>query len=110
MAGLRAYDEALLRRAFDVARRSRAAGDHPFGCVLAHARRPRRLAMPRRWLGRRSFIAHWSVGRSRLERSNCAPAWRELGPGHNERKYGLNRRGNLQRVQLRGDLTRQELL
>jgi tRNA(Arg) A34 adenosine deaminase TadA len=33
--GLRAYDEALLRRAFDVARRSRAAGDHPFGCVLA---------------------------------------------------------------------------
>ncbi|HZZ23152.1 MAG TPA: nucleoside deaminase [Roseiarcus sp.] len=34
-AGLRAYDEALLRRAFDVARRSRAAGDHPFGSVLA---------------------------------------------------------------------------
>ena len=32
---LRAYDEALLRRAFDVARRSRAAGDHPFGSVLA---------------------------------------------------------------------------
>ena len=32
---LRPYDEALLRRAFDVARRSRAAGDHPFGCVLA---------------------------------------------------------------------------
>jgi tRNA(Arg) A34 adenosine deaminase TadA len=34
-AGLRTYDEALLRRAFDVARRSRAEGDHPFGCVLA---------------------------------------------------------------------------
>jgi tRNA(Arg) A34 adenosine deaminase TadA len=33
--GLRAYDEALLRRAFDVARGSRAAGDHPFGSVLA---------------------------------------------------------------------------
>jgi tRNA(Arg) A34 adenosine deaminase TadA len=32
---LRPYDEALLRRAFDVARRSRVAGDHPFGCVLA---------------------------------------------------------------------------
>ncbi|HEY1862720.1 MAG TPA: nucleoside deaminase [Roseiarcus sp.] len=32
---LRAYDEALLRRAFDVARRSRAVGDHPFGSVLA---------------------------------------------------------------------------
>jgi tRNA(Arg) A34 adenosine deaminase TadA len=31
----RAYDEALLRRAFDVARRSRAAGDHPFGSLLA---------------------------------------------------------------------------
>jgi tRNA(Arg) A34 adenosine deaminase TadA len=31
----RPYDEALLRRAFDVARRSRAAGDHPFGSVLA---------------------------------------------------------------------------
>jgi hypothetical protein len=30
-ASLRPYDEALLRRAFDVARRSRAAGDHPFG-------------------------------------------------------------------------------
>src|ERR1700734_1708719 len=34
-AGLRPYDEALLRRAFDVASRSRAAGDHPFGSVLA---------------------------------------------------------------------------
>ena len=33
--GLRAYDEVLLRHAFDVARRSRAAGDHPFGSVLA---------------------------------------------------------------------------
>jgi len=32
---LRPYDEALLRLAFDVARRSRAAGDHPFGSVLA---------------------------------------------------------------------------
>jgi tRNA(Arg) A34 adenosine deaminase TadA len=34
-ASLRPYDEALLRRAFDVARRSRAAGDHPFGSLLA---------------------------------------------------------------------------
>src|ERR1700734_3850097 len=34
-AGLRPYDEALLRRAFDVAKRSRTAGDHPFGSVLA---------------------------------------------------------------------------
>jgi tRNA(Arg) A34 adenosine deaminase TadA len=34
-AALRPYDEALLRRAFDVARRSREAGDHPFGAVLA---------------------------------------------------------------------------
>ena len=34
-ASLRPYDEALLRRAFDVASRSRAAGDHPFGSVLA---------------------------------------------------------------------------
>jgi tRNA(Arg) A34 adenosine deaminase TadA len=34
-ASRRPYDEALLRRAFDVARRSRAAGDHPFGSVLA---------------------------------------------------------------------------
>jgi tRNA(Arg) A34 adenosine deaminase TadA len=34
-ASLRIYDEALLRQAFDVARRSRAAGDHPFGSVLA---------------------------------------------------------------------------
>src|SRR5271154_1164160 len=31
----RPYDEALLRQAFDVARRSRVAGDHPFGYVLA---------------------------------------------------------------------------
>ena len=31
----RPYDEALLRQAFEVARRSRAAGDHPFGSVLA---------------------------------------------------------------------------
>jgi tRNA(Arg) A34 adenosine deaminase TadA len=34
-ASPRPYDEALLRRSFDVARRSRAAGDHPFGSVLA---------------------------------------------------------------------------
>jgi tRNA(Arg) A34 adenosine deaminase TadA len=34
-ASLRHYDEALLRQAFDVAKRSRAAGDHPFGSVLA---------------------------------------------------------------------------
>ena len=32
---LRPYDEALLRRAFDVARRAREGGDHPFGSVLA---------------------------------------------------------------------------
>jgi tRNA(Arg) A34 adenosine deaminase TadA len=35
VASPRPYDEALLRQAFDVARRSRAAGDHPFGSVLA---------------------------------------------------------------------------
>jgi tRNA(Arg) A34 adenosine deaminase TadA len=34
---LRPYDEALLRRAFDVARRAREGGDHPFGSVLADA-------------------------------------------------------------------------
>jgi tRNA(Arg) A34 adenosine deaminase TadA len=34
-ASLRAYDEALLRRAFDVAKHSRDSGDHPFGSVLA---------------------------------------------------------------------------
>ena len=34
-ASHRPYDEALLRRAFDVASRSRAAGDHPFGSLLA---------------------------------------------------------------------------
>ena len=34
-ASLRPYDEALLRRAFDVARRARQGGDHPFGSVLA---------------------------------------------------------------------------
>ena len=34
-ASVRPYDEALLRQAFDVARRSRAAGDHPFGSALA---------------------------------------------------------------------------
>jgi tRNA(Arg) A34 adenosine deaminase TadA len=28
-------DETLLRGAFDVARRSRANGDHPFGALLA---------------------------------------------------------------------------
>ena len=32
---LRYYDEALLRLAFDVARRAREGGDHPFGSVLA---------------------------------------------------------------------------
>lgn len=31
----RPYDEALLRRAFEVARKSRDVGDHPFGSVLA---------------------------------------------------------------------------
>jgi len=34
---VRAYDEALLRKAFDAAKRSREAGDHPFGSVLADA-------------------------------------------------------------------------
>jgi tRNA(Arg) A34 adenosine deaminase TadA len=34
-ASLRNHHEALLRRAFDVASRSRAAGDHPFGSLLA---------------------------------------------------------------------------
>jgi tRNA(Arg) A34 adenosine deaminase TadA len=34
-ASPRPYDEPLLRRAFEIARRSRAAGDHPFGSVLA---------------------------------------------------------------------------
>jgi tRNA(Arg) A34 adenosine deaminase TadA len=31
----RPYDETLLRRSFDVARRAREGGDHPFGSVLA---------------------------------------------------------------------------
>jgi tRNA(Arg) A34 adenosine deaminase TadA len=31
----RSYDESLLRKAFDVARRSREGGDHPFGSILA---------------------------------------------------------------------------
>jgi tRNA(Arg) A34 adenosine deaminase TadA len=31
----RPYDEDLLRMAFDVARRAREGGDHPFGSVLA---------------------------------------------------------------------------
>jgi tRNA(Arg) A34 adenosine deaminase TadA len=36
-ASLHSYDEALLRQAFDVARRAREGGDHPFGAVLADA-------------------------------------------------------------------------
>ena len=32
---LRPYDEALLRRCFEVARRAREGGDHPFGAILA---------------------------------------------------------------------------
>ena len=35
VSSLRAYDETLLRHAFDVAGQSRATGDHPFGSVLA---------------------------------------------------------------------------
>jgi tRNA(Arg) A34 adenosine deaminase TadA len=34
---LRPYDEAMLRHAFEVAKRSRAAGDHPFGSTIADA-------------------------------------------------------------------------
>ena len=34
-SSLRPYDEALLRRAFDVAKRAREGSDHPFGSVLA---------------------------------------------------------------------------
>ena len=34
-APLRPYDETLLRRAFDVAKRARDGGDHPFGSILA---------------------------------------------------------------------------
>jgi tRNA(Arg) A34 adenosine deaminase TadA len=32
---IRPEDEMLLRKAFEVARRARAAGDHPFGSILA---------------------------------------------------------------------------
>jgi len=32
---VRDYDDALLRRAFEVARKARDAGDHPFGSILA---------------------------------------------------------------------------
>jgi tRNA(Arg) A34 adenosine deaminase TadA len=42
-------DEMLLRRAFEVARRSRANGDHPFGALLAGPARccaSRRTAIP----------------------------------------------------------------
>jgi tRNA(Arg) A34 adenosine deaminase TadA len=35
MSATKPDDESLLRRAFDVARRSRLGGDHPFGSVLA---------------------------------------------------------------------------
>jgi tRNA(Arg) A34 adenosine deaminase TadA len=35
IASLRLYDETLLRRAFDAAKCTRDAGDHPFGAVLA---------------------------------------------------------------------------
>ena len=35
MPDLRPYDLDLLRQSFDVARRSREAGDHPFGSLLA---------------------------------------------------------------------------
>src|SRR5271166_5718260 len=35
MTSLRPYDETLLRLAFDVARRAREGGDHPFGSALA---------------------------------------------------------------------------
>ncbi|HEY4203319.1 MAG TPA: nucleoside deaminase [Devosiaceae bacterium] len=35
MSTPRAYDEALLRQCFAVARRSREGGDHPFGSLLA---------------------------------------------------------------------------
>ena len=45
-------DETLLRRAFEVARRSRANGDHPFGALLAgpdgEMLREQRTATPRR--------------------------------------------------------------
>ena len=34
-ASPRPFDEVLLRRAFDVAKAAREAGDHPFGAVLA---------------------------------------------------------------------------
>ena len=34
-SSLRSYDKPLLLQAFEVASRSRAAGDHPFGSVLA---------------------------------------------------------------------------
>ena len=37
-ASLRPYDETLLRLAFDVAKRSREAGDHPFGSVSQTAK------------------------------------------------------------------------
>ena len=34
---LRPFDEALLRRSFEIARKARDGGDHPFGCLVADA-------------------------------------------------------------------------
>ena len=56
-ARLRPYDEKLLRQAFDVARRAREGGDHPFGSVLADSEGRDRTAHAEKLLASRAARA-----------------------------------------------------
>jgi tRNA(Arg) A34 adenosine deaminase TadA len=55
---MRLADETLLRRSFEVARRARASGNHPFGCVLADERGNVLLEAENGYLPDRDMTAH----------------------------------------------------
>jgi tRNA(Arg) A34 adenosine deaminase TadA len=71
-APARSGDEALLRRSFDVARRARTSGNHPFGALLAGPDGEVLLERENGYLPHRDMTAH----AERLLASDASRRWR----------------------------------
>ncbi|HET9599149.1 MAG TPA: nucleoside deaminase [Anaeromyxobacteraceae bacterium] len=68
----RSFDDALLRRTFDVARRARASGNHPFGALLAGPDGEVLLERENGYLPDRDMTAH----AERLLATDASRRWR----------------------------------
>ena len=66
------HDEAHLRRSYDVARRARAHGNHPFGCVLVDSDGQVLLEVENGYQPTLDMTAH----AERLLASQASRAWR----------------------------------